>query len=263
MPNVANDYRPAFLITVDTEGDDPWSQPATITTENARFLPRFQSLCEKYGFKPTWLTNYEMAESSAFTDFARDLLNRGTGEVGMHLHAWNSPPIVPLTENDYHHQPYLNEYPEKVVRDKIHFMTELLENRFQRKMLSHRAGRWGLNAVYARLLVENGYRVDCTVTPHTTWANYPGDPNGPGGTDFRSFPDTPYFMDLDRIDRPGDSPLLEVPVSIVKTRFFCGGGFVGFRTLGGVPRRPAFFTPNARNSCRAIGSTVSGVCGKY
>jgi hypothetical protein len=207
--------RPALLITVDTEGDNLWSRPGTIAVENARYLPRFQALCEKYGFKPVWLTNYEMAESPAFIEFARDVLRRGAGEVGMHLHAWNSPPEVELTDDDCRHQPYLYEYPEPAMREKIRRMTDLLEERFGRKMVSHRAGRWGFNAVYARLLVEHGYRVDCSVTPHLSWAEHLGDPRGRGGPDFTSFPETPYFLDLDRIDRPGVSPLLEVPVSVI------------------------------------------------
>ena len=70
---------PAFLISIDTEGDDLWSVPEEVTTENARYLPRFQSLCERHGLKPTWLTNYEMAESPAFGEFAHDVLRRGTG----------------------------------------------------------------------------------------------------------------------------------------------------------------------------------------
>jgi hypothetical protein len=209
---------PAFLITVDTEGDDLWSQPAKITTKNARFLPRFQTLCEKYGFRPTWLVNYEMAECGEFVEFARDVLRRGTGEIGMHLHGWNSPPICALTDDDCRHQPYLFEYPEAVMRVKIRAMTDLLGERFERKMVSHRAGRWGLNATYARLLVEHGYRVDCSVTPHISWREFPGAPGGAGGADFTAFPDQPYFVDLERIDRLGDSTLLEVPLSVIPSR---------------------------------------------
>src|ERR1700675_1374261 len=101
-----------FIITIDPEGDDLWSKPREITTRNAQYLPRFQSLCERFGFKPVYLTNYEMATSDAFVEFGRDVLARGTGEIGMHLHAWNSPPLVPLTRDDFHYQPYLIEYPE-------------------------------------------------------------------------------------------------------------------------------------------------------
>src|SRR5579872_1992405 len=157
--------KPAFLITIDTEGDNAWARPREITTRNSRYLPRFQQLCERYGFKPTYLTNYEMAQCPDFRALAQDALRRGTAEVGMHLHAWNSPPLVPLTADDFDCHPYLIEYPPQNIRDKVVFLTELLEDTFQVKMRSHRAGRWSFNAVYARILVENGYRVDCSVTP--------------------------------------------------------------------------------------------------
>ena len=53
-----------FLITIDTEGDNLWSTPMEVTTYNARNLHRFQLICNEYGFKPTYLTNYEMATGS-------------------------------------------------------------------------------------------------------------------------------------------------------------------------------------------------------
>src|SRR6184192_4441689 len=91
----------AFIITIDTEGDNLWSQPRVITTHNARFLPRFQSLCERFGFRPVYLTNYEMAICDVFVEFGRDVIARRAGEIGMHLHAWNSPPLLPLTDDDW------------------------------------------------------------------------------------------------------------------------------------------------------------------
>jgi hypothetical protein len=204
--------KPALLITIDAEGDNLWALPESITTRNSRYLPRFQELCERYGFKPTWLMNYEMAQCPTFCEFGRDVLQRATGEIGMHLHAWNSPPV---TDGDPKSQAYLIEYTENVMNEKIKFMTEILEQRFDRKMVSHRAGRWALDSRYARLLVEHGYQVDCSVTPHVSWASVLGDPNGSGGSDYTTYPAQPYFMDLDRIDCEGDSSLLEVPVSIV------------------------------------------------
>jgi len=207
--------RPAFLITIDTEGDNAWSRPQRITTENSRFLPRFQSLCERYSLKPTYLTNHEMANCPAFREFAKDVVQRGTGEVGMHLHAWDSPPLTPLTANDLHHHPFLIEYPESVMREKVHALTELLEQVFAVKMTSHRAGRWSFDARYARILVAHGYRVDCSVTPHVSWKATKGDPGQGGGTDYRLFPELPYFLDSNDISRAGESSLLEVPVTIL------------------------------------------------
>lgn len=222
MPNEEHRYpagastpaRPFFLISIDTEGDNLWGHPREITTRNAAYLARFQQLCESCGFKPTYLTNYEMACSPEFVTFGQDLLRRKAGEIGMHLHAWNSPPLVPLTPDDHRYLPYLSEYPHAVIRDKVRYMTGLLEDTFAQKMVSHRAGRWGFNEAYAESLVDNGYCVDCSVTPHVSWRHTPGDPAQTGGPDYTSFPDAAYFLDLADISCHGTSPLLEVPMTI-------------------------------------------------
>jgi hypothetical protein len=208
--------RRPFIITIDTEGDNLWARPQAHETSNARFVARFQALCERYGLKPTYLVNYEMAICPAFVELARDVLRRGTGEVGMHLHAWNSPPIRPLTVDDNLHHPYLTEFPLPVMAEKVAFMTDLLEDTFQIKMTSHRAGRWAFNGAYARVLVDHGYQVDCSVTPHLSWRRYKGVPDGLGGSDYRRCPKEPYFVDLQDPRRPGASPLLEVPMSTVQ-----------------------------------------------
>lgn len=206
--------KPAFIITIDTEGDNLWENHDRISTQNTHYLPRFQALCEKYAFKPVYLTNYEMAVDDNYVAFARDVIARGVGEVGMHLHAWNSPPLDPLTDDDWRHKPYLIEYPATQIRSKIEFMTRLLEEKFQTKMLSHRAGRWAFNEYYANLLVEYGYVVDCSVTPKVNWQFSPGHPQGNGGTNYRDFPSHAYFIDEKNIARTGQSPLLEVPMTI-------------------------------------------------
>jgi hypothetical protein len=203
-----------FIIAIDTEGDDLWSKPREITTRNAEYLPRFQSLCERFGFKPVYLTNYEMAMSDVFVEFARDVLAREAGEVGMHLHAWNSPPLVPLTSDDFHYQPYLIEYPDRVMKEKIKIVTRLLENRFDPAMTSHRSGRLGFDGRYAAMLLDEGYRVDCSVSPGLDWRGTPGDPNGNGGTDYTRFPSSPYFFSPSDISVPTDGGLLEVPMTI-------------------------------------------------
>ena len=209
-----------FIVTVDTEGDDIWSRPREITTRNAGFLPRFQSLCERYGFRPVYLTNYEMAISTEFVEFARDVLARDAGEIGMHLHAWNSPPLIPLTDDDFHYQPYLFEYPDAVMKEKIKVMTGLLEERFGRPVVSHRAGRLGFDGRYAAMLLEQGYRVDCSVTPGVDWRRTHGAPGGGGGPDYRGFPDRPYFLNPRDIATPARRGLLEVPVTIGMSELF-------------------------------------------
>jgi hypothetical protein len=151
-------------------------------------------------------------------EFGRDVIARGSGEIGMHLHAWDTPPLYDLTGDDHHHQPYLVEYPPEVIEQKVATMTGLLEDTFGVKMRSHRAGRWGFDERYARLLLEHSYMVDCSVTPHVSWRGTMGDPKGNGGSDYSGFPETAYFIDPGNIGRTGDSALLEVPFTVMKAK---------------------------------------------
>jgi hypothetical protein len=207
--------KPVFLITIDTEGDDVWSRPRRVETQNARFLPRFQNLCERFNFIPTYLTNREMALEPAFVEMARDAFRRGAAEIGMHMHCWDSPPIEPLGEDDCFDQPYAPEYAPDLIDRKAELMTRLLEDVFDCAIRSHRAGRWGFCASYARSLIRLGYEIDCSVTPGVNWASTPGFRRGKGGVDYTSFPTTPYWLDPDDISRAGRSPLLEAPMTIV------------------------------------------------
>ena len=70
----------SFIITIDTEGDNIWSRSIDVKVENAKYLIRFQNLCDKYGFKVTYLTNYEMAESKDFIKLGKSIINNNTGD---------------------------------------------------------------------------------------------------------------------------------------------------------------------------------------
>lgn len=197
-----------FIITIDTEGDNLWSwRPGNkITTENSLYLSRFQETAERYGFKPVWLTNYEMIMDDRYVDFISDVLSRGTGEIGMHLHAWNSPPLYDLPIENVG-QPYLIEYPTEIMEAKIKELTNLILDRTGYKPISHRAGRWATNDEYFKLLQKHGYVVDCSVTPYKDWSVYPGQTYGSAGTNYCSFSSDPGKIN--------ETDIYEVPVSIV------------------------------------------------
>lgn len=207
---------PHLIISIDAEGDDLWSKPDCIETKNAMFIGRFQELCERYAFPVSYLTNYEMAMDECYQEFALDVIKRSVGEVGMHLHAWNSPPLFDLTGNDMRNQPYLIEYPKHVRKEKIRVMTLLLQEIFQAPITAHRAGRWAVNKDYIAVLTEYAYLVDCSITPNLSWKRKLGDPNGGGGPDYRRFPEDPYRMSAERIHKRSASGMLQVPMSIRK-----------------------------------------------
>ena len=119
-----------FIITIDTEGDSLWNDGDSIpTTNNARFIPRFQVLCEKYNFTPTWLVNYEMLMDDSFVNYMRDCLERGTCEVGTHLHAWNNPPEYLLKNTNSLNHPFLIQYPHEIMKSKLIKLTKLCEEK--------------------------------------------------------------------------------------------------------------------------------------
>lgn len=204
----------SFIITIDTEGDNlwQWKQGDKITTENVKFLPRFQQLCDEYGFKPVWLTNYEMVSDPKFVAFTKSTLRENRCEIGMHLHAVNNPPIAELSVAFPANFPYLIEYTEDIIQEKLNLLHNLLENSYGEKIVSHRAGRWAMNGFYVNCLKELGYKFDCSVTPGINWYKTQGITEDSHGSDYSVAQELPFFLDNEKI-------LLEVPVSIRKIHY--------------------------------------------
>ena len=205
---------PSLLVTVCVEGDNLQTRPAIITTRNGEMLDRVQGLFQQYRIRPTWLTSYEMAVCPCFQEFGESVVQRQSGEIGAHLHGWTCPPHYMVSEDDCFYQPYGFEWPQNVLRDKINYLTDALEDAFQTPITTHRAGRWGIDSHYIKCLHDRGYRVDCSVTPFVSWRKVPGVPGGRGGSDYLNAPDQHYLMDLEDPLLPGNSSMMQVPVSV-------------------------------------------------
>ena len=200
-----------FLISIDAEGDNfwEWLPGDPITTRNAAYVARFQALCDRYGFKPTYLTNYEMACDSRFVELIKPALQEGRCEIGMHLHAWNTPPIheLPIRESIRPGEcAYLIEYPTDIMEEKIRFMTDFLEQTFGTKPVVHRAGRWATDERYLKLLDKYGYLADCSVAPGMDMRKAKGFTEGSAGTNYVGFSQLPYVI--------RDTNLLEIPMTV-------------------------------------------------
>ncbi len=202
----------AFIITVDTEGDNLWqyTKGQKITTENAHFIPRFQELCDIFEYKPTYLTNYEMALSDYFVETAKEWIKVDHAEIGVHLHAWNNPPHYPLN-GPYDYNPYLIEYPVKQRETKFKEIYNLIKDRFGIIPFSHRAGRWAMDIDYFKLLKQFNIKVDCSITPKVDWSNNVGITRG--GSDYSLADSNPSWIE----------GILEVPMTIRKLHHWSEG----------------------------------------
>ena len=211
-----------LIVTIDTEGDNCWAVSdirSQIGTENAKYLPRFQELCEKYGFIPTYLTNYEMANDPSYKEFGSSGLREGKLEIGAHEHAWNQPPYFPLVKKPGKiGKPFLHEYPTPIIKEKLKVLTTVLEDTFCVPVRSHRGGRWSLSPAIVRELDALGYVVDCTCTPCVDWSVNPGWSPFKKGVDWSTYERN--IMRLDYFDgfKKKKSKVIEIPVTIKRLR---------------------------------------------
>jgi hypothetical protein len=204
-----------FIITIDTEGDNQWNHGIALTTENIKFVPRFQDLCNKYQVKPTYLVTSEICEDPFAKEIFTNYSKTEKAEIGAHLHSWTTPPFLDkdgYRYNDINHA-FATELSEDLLSEKIKNLTNQIETSFGKRPLSFRSGRYGFNGSVAKILKENSYLVDSSVTPYTNWSLNTGIQGGKGGPDFVDNTPFPYKYNSDY------GSLLEIPITILPTKF--------------------------------------------
>ena len=242
-----------LFITLDAELDNGWGKPRNITTENAKGVDRFQTFCEKYSMKPIYLTTYEMAKDKVFVDATKLKNEQGLCEIGMHMHGWSTPPSCKVTDDDLLYLPFIIEYPKDNIVKKVECMTKLLQDTFETDIVSHRAGRWIMDDDYLKVLVDYGYKIDCSETPLINWSSAKGDPNAKGGRDYSKCDPKPHFYDY------SNGRICEIPMTTMSNRLFnnpivntcmnlCPGAIKKTRVYNGVnSRKIVMLRPNLRN----------------
>lgn len=195
----------AFIITIDTERDNQWEKSIQAPTDNAYYIPRFQELCNKYNFKVVYLTDYAMANNEYFVSYIKEQEKSGNCEIGMHLHAWDTPPSNSIDTKTKYGKPYLYEYEQDIMREKLKRLDDILKRKITENIVSHRAGRWAMNQKYFFELANLGYSIDCSVTPLINWSEHIGAFQENGGSNYQNAPKSAHYI-YDNI--------LEVPVTI-------------------------------------------------
>lgn len=196
-----------LCVSIDCECDKgpEWrvAHPVAFRGVVEGIASRLQPLFAARGAKPTYLLSGEILDDEASVIALRKL--QGSHELGTHLHGEFVEPgsFVPkITEA------FQRDYPADVERAKVMTLTQRFRETFGRAPKSFRAGRFGIGPSSLGVLEELGYTVDSSVTPFIDWTNK--------GTDlsFMGAPTQPYHPDPHAPERPGSSPILEVPVTI-------------------------------------------------
>lgn len=196
---------PIVFLTVDTE-EDAWGayQERNPTVRNVRHLRKLQEICDRYGATPTYLANYPVVNDPGASSVLAELTDGTRGEIGTHLHTWNTPPFDVL---DGPNHTMLSGLPEELVQRKLLSVHRRIVDRFGEPPTTFRSGRWGFGPRVARALIDLGYEVDSSVTPLLDWT-------AEGGPDYRSAPLGPYRLDSDRVtETDPSSSLIEIPAT--------------------------------------------------
>jgi hypothetical protein len=151
-----------------------------------------------------------MAQDDFLVEYLSDCVKRGMCEIGMHPHAWDTPPRHQLDGSEKG-RPFLMEYPAEIMREKLYTLHDFLTERFACEMVSHRAGRWVINGTYIELLQELGYLVDCSVTPGIDWSKTMG--ATAGGPDYTSESGELKWIGSEK-------RMLEIPMTVQKMRLW-------------------------------------------
>lgn len=200
--------RAYLCVSIDTECDKGpgWRsrRPMTFEGVHVGIVQRLQPLFASYGAKPTYLVSPEVIRDVSSAEALRAI--GGSCELGAHLHGEYAEPGAwePEVTRDFQ-----RDYEGDIERQKLTYLTDLFIRAFEHQPVSFRAGRFGIGPRTIGILEALGYSVESSVTPNVDWSSA-----GSPGLSFEGAPTQPYRPDREDPARLGDSPILEIPVTI-------------------------------------------------
>lgn len=240
----------ALLVTVDTEEEFDWSAPVSAANRSVRHvadLPRLQDAFESCGARPTYVIDHPIATTDESVAVLRAFLDRGSCEIGAHVHPWVNPPVV---EEICPRNTYLCNLPRSLQVEKTGVLADAIAANFGQRPTTFKAGRYGFDHAFAPHLAALGFLTDTSVIAYT-------DSSDGLGPNFAAVGQTPFWLDAsptsaanpNRNDTASKGSattppqLLEVPCT------------VGF-TRGNQHRSAAFhrwLSASALARCKAVG----------
>jgi len=193
----------AVVISLDVEEEGLFSgsyprQAAGLT--NIARLRRLEFLPGEFGLPLTLLCDYPVLTHAPSLRLLDGILGRTGGELGAHLHPWNTPPFPEM--------PWPEPVPTSVMpletfRAKMEILQEAVQKFAGHPATSFRMGRWNLFRRAMAVLPEVGIIVDSSVAPLR---------QVPGGPDHFLAPADPYWTGCAAAN---GTPLLEAPTTQV------------------------------------------------
>jgi len=199
-----------FAIFADAEEEFDWGAPfsrAATSTRAIAALPAANRRFVERGVIPTYLVDYPVADNASSAAAFQAMCAAQECDVGAHLHPWVTPPHEEIVSGA---NSFAGSLPAKLERAKLAALTARLTEMSGAAPVAYRAGRYGVGPHTARILADQGYRLDTSVRARFDYSSE-------GGPDFTAFPIAPYWV---------DENLLEVPLTTC-----LAGGLSGWPAL--------------------------------
>lgn len=159
-----------YAVSVDTEeewdwdGDYPTTNPA-IT--NIAHLPELQEVCSRNGASVTYFTNHAVLANPAGRKVILELAKQPGVEIGVHIHPWNTPPLL-NTGRVTTRETFLQNLPPESIRSKLNSVFALFAECGLRPT-SFRGGRYSTSPIVQNYLRDRGIIADASILPFSTW----------------------------------------------------------------------------------------------
>ena len=193
-----------FVLSVDTEEEWDWSgdfPQKDFSVSNIKQIPKLQAFCEELGIRPTYFTDYAVADNPDAVEMLKTIVDKNTCEIGAHLHPWCNPPFYGITKERESH---VINLPISQVEEKLDTLIKLLNKNFGATPNAFRSGRWGTNGEVLKLLEKKGFQIDSSMYPFfkNKYFNY------------EQTTLTPYWPDYDKpMVKGSQRNMIEIPVT--------------------------------------------------
>lgn len=194
-----------LAVSIDVEEEGLFStkyDSRDVPVSNVSRLNLLDPIFRDLGIHPTLLPSYQVVRHKAHQDLLRSLTEKWDGEIGAHLHPWNTPPFASLP----YPEPVPSELtPRDILSAKLETLLDALASMGVRPV-SFRMGRFNMGPRMLSVLEETKIKVDGSIAPMRKYY---------GGPAHLYAPTDPYFPDPADPCSPGSSRILEVPMTIL------------------------------------------------
>jgi glycosyltransferase involved in cell wall biosynthesis len=146
---------PPVMVTVDTEEIFDWDCPKPVGHSLSLLgdFARFQILCERLEIIPHYFLTWPLMEDTKTAAWFKQIFKSGKATLGLHLHAWETPPDHPMKREG---QIYQSSMPQELHLQTLQHLAKLFETVFGFRATTHRAGRYGISPGVMEDLAETG-----------------------------------------------------------------------------------------------------------